>query len=97
MRMSESAYQLCRSIEMAGADPLLTECSILASTLRQKLADWEDCRPMTKEEDDLIARGLEEIKTADRYRDALKMIAGEKQCPDSLMGNTDIARAALSA
>lgn len=32
----------------------------------------------------------------DALREALEMIAGYKQCPDSLMSNQDIARAALS-
>lgn len=95
MKMSDAAYQLCRSIELAGADEYLTECSVLAATLRQKLSAWEDCRPMTEEENQLIEKGLEQIKINDRYREALQMIAGEKQCVDSLMDNVDIARAAL--
>lgn len=32
-----------------------------------------------------------------RYETALRMIAGELQCADSLMSNQDIARAALQA
>lgn len=95
MKMSEAAYQLCKSIEMAGADKALTECSILAATLRQKLDDWENSRPMTAEENELIERGLEQIKTVDKYREALEMIAGERQCVNSLMSNADIARSAL--
>lgn len=35
-------------------------------------------------------------KNHDALREALEMIAGDKQCPDSLMSNQDIARAALS-
>lgn len=31
-----------------------------------------------------------------RLREALEIIAGQRQCVDNLMGNADIARAALS-
>ena len=31
-----------------------------------------------------------------RLREALEVIAGQRQCVDNLMGNADIARAALS-
>jgi Zn-finger domain-containing protein len=32
-----------------------------------------------------------------RYREALEIIAGYRQCIDNLMGNVDIARAALES
>ena len=36
------------------------------------------------------------IKERDCYREALEIIAGEKQCLDNLLSNADIARITLS-
>ena len=40
----------------------------------------------------IVGEGAREIV---RLREALEMIEGKRQCPDSLMSDQDIARAAL--
>ncbi len=62
MQLSEIAYKLCIAIEHAGASEELTDCSVMATALRQKLCEWEEVRPMTDDENRLINAGLEKLK-----------------------------------
>ena len=58
----------------------------------------ESLEMLTKENSLLMSANADARRIAterNRYEDALRIIAGEKQCPDNLMGNVDIARAAL--
>lgn len=61
-RLSEQALMLCYAIERAGADSLLTECSTIAGELRNKLIEWEDARPLTEHEKQLIDDAWEKHK-----------------------------------
>ena len=63
---------------------------------------------MTTDDVDKLQRDLDLLKAANddvrriaeernRYQEALEIIAGEKFCPDNLLGNVDIAKLALSS
>lgn len=51
--------------------------------------------PLTEEENKLIEQGLDQIRLVDKYREALEIIAGKRQCANNLMSNVDIANEAL--
>ena len=45
----------------------------------------------------LMLQAADELDEIERLREALQIIAGQRQCADSLMGNVDVARAALGS
>ncbi len=57
--------------------------------------DYGDPACYERVSDATVGEIMDAIREIDRLRLALEMIAGRKQCVDNLMGNDDIAIAAL--
>jgi uncharacterized coiled-coil DUF342 family protein len=69
---------------------MLRALAAARDALKRLNAEYEDHIGSVEAERDHLAAKVE------RMREALEIIAGQRQCIDNLMGNDDIARAALA-
>lgn len=91
---------MCDRIKHASPQPVqdMHELPEVVATLRERDGQEFDGEiHLSSAEGEMLITTISSLtQKLDRAREALEMIAGNRPCPDRLMGNADIALAALS-